>query len=211
MTQDNRRSFRISEPVYFQYEHLTDEEFGDGMDVRNIRKGNSDGAMAKLADIDARLSEAMFLMNAENSAVGRCIKLLHDKLNLAIEQSRGFRATKESLAKSKPQVCDISADGIVFSSAVPLSIGDKLYVQFLLSTDSRYIESFCTVVRLTEPPDSGNPQLVHGIAVEFVDITPGQREILIQHMFSRESETLRMRRLEMDAVTDAVTLTDQSA
>jgi hypothetical protein len=27
-----------------------------------------------------------------------------------------------------------------------------------------------------------------------------QREILIQHMFSRESETLRMRRLKMDAM-----------
>ena len=89
---------------------------------------------------------------------------------------------------------------MIFSSDRQFAVDDKLYVQFLLSTDNRYVETFCRVVRLDDPPDSNRPDLPYGIAVEFLNMLPAQREILIQHMFSRESETLRMRRLDLDAV-----------
>ncbi len=89
---------------------------------------------------------------------------------------------------------------MIFSSDRQLAIDDKLHIQFLLSTDNRYIETFSRVVRLDDPPDSNRADLPYGIAVEFLNMPPAQREVLIQHMFSRESETLRMRRLELDAV-----------
>ena len=142
----------------------------------------------------------MYLLSAEHGKIGRCMTLLNDKLNIMIEQLPTLRETKASLAKSLPQTCDIGADGMIFSSKSPLEIGDKLYLQFLLSTDNRYVETFCHVVRLDDPPDTSGQDLPYGVAVEFLNLPPAQREVLIQHMFSRESETLRMRRLEMDAM-----------
>ncbi len=201
-TQENRRSFRVSELVYLKYTVLTDEEFRDGIERRNLRTGPSDGALSRLVDIDARLSEAMYLLNGEHGALGRCVTLLNDKLNIAINELPSLRETKSSLANTAPQVCDVSADGIVFSSERPLSEGDKLHLQFLLSADNRYIETFCQVIRLTDPPDTGSRLLPYGIAAEFVNMTKSQRELIIQHMFSRESETLRMRRLELEAPLD---------
>lgn len=197
--KENRRSFRISESVYVKYDVIDDEILKNGLEHYKLRQGISDGAQAKLVEIEARLSEAMYLLNAENGKVGRCITLLNDKLNIAIEQLPSLRETKKSLAKTPPQTCDVSADGLSFSSKHPLSVGDKLHIQFMLSSDNRYVESFCHVVRLSEPLDTSGQDLPYGIAVEFIDLPPAQREILIQHMFSRESETLRMRRLEMDA------------
>lgn len=197
--KENRRSFRISESVYVKYDVIDDEILKNGLEHYKLRQGISDGAQAKLVEIEARLSEAMYLLNAENGKVGRCITLLNDKLNIAIEQMPSLRETKKSLAKTPPQTCDVSADGLSFSSKHPLSVGDKLHIQFMLSSDNRYVESFCHVVRLSEPLDTSGQDLPYGIAVEFIDLPPAQREILIQHMFSRESETLRMRRLEMDA------------
>ncbi len=88
---------------------------------------------------------------------------------------------------------------MVFSTVEPLKIGDKLHLRFLLSTDSRYAESFCQVMRLTDPPATESPDLIYGIAVKFVNLPPAQREILIQHMFNRESQTLRIRRLELES------------
>jgi hypothetical protein len=199
--EDNRRSFRVSESVYLKYEKLTEEEFEEGIERRKLRLGGDDGAQAKLVDIEARLSEAMFLLNGEHSQMGRCLTLLNDKLNVAIEQLPSLRESKASLARTPPQNCDVGADGMVFSSAEQMQVDDKLSLTFLLSSDNRFVETFCTVIRLTDPPDTSSPELQYGIAVEFVNMPATQREILIQHMFSRESQTLRMRRLELETET----------
>ncbi len=197
--QENRRSFRVNESVYLKYDVLSEKEFEQGIEHRKLRLGLSDGAQATLVDIEARLGEAMFLLNAEHAKIGRCMTLLNDKLNIVIDQLPALRETKASLAKSRPQTCDVGADGLVFSSDKPLEVDSKLHLQFLLSTDNRYVETFCRVVRVTDSPDDNRDDLPYGIAVEFMNLPPSQREILIQHMFSRESETLRMRRLELDA------------
>lgn len=198
--KENRRSFRVSESVYLKYEILSEEEFREGIERRKLRLGEDDGAQASLVDIEARLSEAMFLLNGQSAGLGRCMTLLNDKLNVVIEQLPSLRESKASLARKPPQTCEVSADGMVFSSKNPLQVGTKLSIRFLLSSDNRYVESFCQVVRLTDPPDTSNPEWCHGVAVSFENMPSTQREILIQHMFSRESETLRMRRLEMDEV-----------
>ncbi len=200
--QDNRRSFRVSEDVYLKYDVLTDEEFVEGLERRKLRLGDNDSAQAALVEVESRLSEAMFLMNGENNALGRCITLLNDKINIAIEQLPALRENKASLARTAPQCCDVGADGMVFSSKRPLDVDAKLHLRFLLSSDNRYVECFARVVRLTEPPDTHDNGLTYGIAVEFSNVPPAQREILIQHMFNRESETLRMRRLELDAAKE---------
>ncbi len=197
--EDNRRSFRVSESAYVKHDVLTEEEFEAGIEHRKLSLGLSDGAQASLVDIEARLGEAMFLLSAEHAKVARCMTLLNDKLNVVIEQMPGLRETKTSLAKLPPQICDVGADGLVFSSKEPIKPDTKLHLQFLLASDSRFVETFCRVVRQTDSPDDSNPDLPHGIAVEFANLPPSQREILIQHMFSRESETLRMRRLELDS------------
>ena len=196
----NRRSFRISESVYLRYELLSDEEFHDGLEHRKIRLGQDDGAQALLVDIEARLGEAMYRLNAESEHVGRCMTLLNDKLNVVIEQLPGLRETKASLANSPPLNCEVSADGLVFPDKERLEVDTKLHLQFLLSADNRFVEAFCRVVRHTDPPPGNDTDLLpYGIAVEFIGMKQAQREILIQHMFNRESETLRIRRLEIDA------------
>lgn len=197
--QENRRSFRVNESVYLKYDVLSQKEFEQGIEHRKLRLGLSDGAQATLVDIEARLGEAMFLLSAEHAKIGRCMTLLNDKLNIVIGQLPALRETKASLAKSRPQTCDVGADGMVFSSDKALEVDSKLHLQFLLSADNRFVETFCRVVRVTDSPDDNRDDLPYGIAVEFLNLPPSQREILIQHMFSRESETLRMRRLELDA------------
>lgn len=200
---ENRRSFRVSEPLYLKYEVLTEEEFCDGIDHRNLRLGLNGSAQSMLVDVEARLSETMFMLSGEHGTIGRCLMLLNDKLNIVVDELPSLRESKSSLTRHPPQTCDVGADGLVFSSTEPRNVGDKLHIRFLLSADNRYVESFCRVVRLTEPTDTSNPKYRYGVAVEFVNMPSAQREILIQHMFNRESETLRMRRLDMESAENA--------
>ncbi len=201
---DNRRSFRVSESIYLKFDVISDQEFDDGLNHRKLKLGMHDGAHSKLAEIDSRLSEAMFLLNTESDQIGRCLTLLNDKLNIAISQLPAFRETQADLASTPPQTCDVSADGLVFSSEKALAVGDKLHLRFLLTSDNRYFESFAKVVRLTDPPDTSKEAHRYGIVSEFAGMKPEQRETLIQHMFSLESETLRMRRLKIDEFNDPV-------
>ena len=77
--------------------------------------------------------------------------------------------------------------------------GTKLTMQLLLASDNRFVESFCRVVRETDTPVGNDAEKYpFGIAVEFQGMTGAQREVLIQHMFNRESETLRMRRIQIE-------------
>jgi hypothetical protein len=200
---EKRRSFRVSESVYIRYEVISDEEFRDGLEHRNFRLGNSESAQARLVDIDARLSEAMFRMGGENEQVGRCLTLLNDKINIVMQELPGLRQTRAALASSVPKTCDVGADGVVFPSDKKLQPDTKLSVQMLLAADNRYVESFCRVIRITEPPQGNDPgSTPYGIAVEFHGMKSAQREVLIQHMFNRESETLRMRRLQIEQDDD---------
>ncbi len=196
--QENRRSFRVSESVFLKYETLTEDEFREGLEHRKIRLGQSDSAHAMLVDLDARLSEEMFRLGGEYERVGKCITLLNDKINVVMDQLPGLRKTKSALASSTPLTCDVGADGIVFPSDRLLQVDSKIYVQLLLTTDNRYFDAFARVVRHTDAPAGNSPDLNHGIAIEFLGMKPAQREILIQHMFNRESETLRMRRLQTE-------------
>ena len=197
---ENRRSFRVSESVYLKYEVLSQQEFEEGLEHRRTRLGESAGAQAQLIDIDARLSEAMFKLNGESEQVARCITMINDKINVVVQQLPGLRETKADLAKSLPLTCDVGADGIVFPSKEDIAPGTKLSVQFLLASDNRFVESFCRVVRTTDTPGGNDPlDFPFGIAIEFHGMNLSQREILIQHMFNRESETLRMRRLEIES------------
>jgi hypothetical protein len=198
-SQDNRRSFRISEAVYLKYETLTDVEFEEGLERRKVRLGLDNGAQSVLIDIDARLSQAMFMLHSDFEQIGKLVSLLNDKVNVAINHLPGLKEAKAGLAGNDPQVCDVGADGMVFSSEEPIAPGTKLYLEFLIESDNRYVETFCTVVRTTDSPNIGGQSLPFGNAVEFNGMKSGQREILIQHMFNRESETLRMRRLSSEA------------
>lgn len=196
---ENRRSFRVSESVYIRYEIISEDDFRDGLEHRNYRLGNGQSAQARLVDIEARLSEAMFRMGGEAELVGKCLTLLNDKINVVVQELPSLRETRAALANTVPKTCDVGADGIVFPSDKELPLDTKLQMQMLLAADNRYVESFCRVVRITETPQGNDPVATpYGIAVEFHGMKGAQREVLIQHMFNRESETLRMRRLQLD-------------
>ena len=199
LQHDNRRSFRIKETMFLRYEALTEQDFQDGIDRYKLRHGHDADAHAQIVDIDARLSEAMFKMNGEAESICRLITLLNDKVNVVMQMLPGFAKSREALAKMPPQVCEIGADGMVFSAESLIPVDTKLHLSFLLESDNRFMESFCRVVRHVDSPHDGSAGLKYGIAVEFHGMRPEQRETLIQYMFSRETETLRLRRLEIEA------------
>ena len=75
-----------------------------------------------------------------------------------------------------------------------------MFIRFLLTDDNRYIETFCQVVRNVDKSSAESAEISPAVAVEFQGMKSAQKDILIQHLFNKESETLRMRRLKLEAV-----------
>ena len=196
---ENRRSFRVEEYIYLAYELLSDEEFAEGFERRKLRLGSSDGVRSVLVDIDARFSEKIFLLKNEASLVAECLTLLNDKIDIAISQMPNLKSSQTALANRAPQVCELSAEGIAFGASEDLRPGSHVAVRFLIASENRYVESFATVVRQIEPLANDTHNYPYAVAVEFNGMSSAQKEIIIQHLFSKESETLRMRRLELEA------------
>jgi len=199
--RENRRSFRIAESVYLKYEVLSDKEFHEGLDRRKIRLGVTDGVRSRILDIETRFSEALYILGTESEHSARCFTLLNDKINAVIDHLPELRESKASLARRAPQTSEVGADGMAFATEQPYEAGTKMALRFLLEADNRYIETFARVIRQIPDFQFTDANRQYGVAVEFQDMNPAQKEILIQHLFSRESETLRMRRLELEAAT----------
>jgi len=197
---NQRRSMRVMESAYIQYEVISEKEFAEGLERRKLRLGRGQGLHSLVMDLDARLDQQLFMVKTTSKHVGECLGLLNDKLNAVIQHIPETLESNSSLAQTQPHTCQIAAEGMAFSTEQPLELGTKLALRFLLESDSRYVETFAEVVRNMHPSIGASDERPHGVAVEFHGMKPSQKEILIQHMFSQESETLRMRRLELDAM-----------
>ena len=126
--------------------------------------------------------------------------MLNEKINAVVQQLPAMQEAQSSLVRSEPLTCEVGADGMSFAAEKNYDIGTKLALRFLLESDNRYVETFCHVVRQNDPPGDLDIARPFGIAIEFTGMKTSQKEILIQHLFDRESETLRMRRLDLDAM-----------
>lgn len=196
--RENRRSFRMFESIHLSYEAISDREFHEGRARRKIRLGSNHGLRSMILDLDTRLAERLYLLRAESSAAAECISLLNEKLSILVDQIPEVRKSKSALARREPQICELGADGMLFGTDKEIAPGTRLALRFLLSSSHRYIETFCTVVREAPPPDPDDTMHPFGTVVAFLDMESSQKEIIIQHLFNRESENLRARRQQMD-------------
>jgi PilZ domain len=198
--QNLRRSLRITESAFIQYEVLDEREFAEGLERRKLRLGKSQGLQSKLMDLNVQLDEKLFMIKSGSSHLGDCLRLLNEKINAVIQHIPETLESNSALAQSKPYTCQIGAEGMAFAVEQPFEPGTKLSLRFLLESDSRYFEMFCEVIRNVDPPIGATEERPYGVAVEFHGMKATEKETLIHHLFNQETETLRMRRLEIDAM-----------
>ncbi len=196
--KENRRSFRVVESVLLKYDVIDEVDFDMGLHRWQLRSGGFSSVRSKVADLDARLEEILFRLGNESAACRDAIRLVNQKLEVVLETLPEFRQSKESLANVPVQECEVSADSIVFASDEALKLDTKLWLRFVLTSDNRFVETFGSVLKCTERDEpEGQPQRYRIVAC-FHGMPNAERETLIQHLFSMQSQTLRMRRIQAD-------------
>lgn len=192
--KENRRSFRISESALLQYEILGQTDFENGLDRWNVRSGTPSCVRSKVLDLDSRLNEVMYRVKNDTPAAYSALELLNEKMSLVLELLPEFSQFKQALADQPAQICELSTEGMIFGCKELLRPQTKLLLRFLLVSDSRFFETFCRVIRNVDEVDIDTGPHNYRVAVEFHEMRTADREILIQHLFSKQSESLRLRR-----------------
>ena len=83
----------------------------------------------------------------------------------------------------------------VFQTTETLAVDTKLKLRFFLISDNRYFETLASVYRIDDAEDGARGRR---IVACFEGMPTADREALFQHLFSMQSETLRMRRISAE-------------
>lgn len=209
--KENRRSFRVSESALIDYEIIDEADFEKGLERWNIRAGTPSCIRARVLDLDARLHEVLYRVKNDAPSCHAAIELLNEKISFVLDVLPEYNQFKQGLGKRPAQRCQLSSEGMLFECDELLPAESKLLLRFLLVSDNRFFETFCRVIRVVDEDgtDSDNGPRKHRIAVEFHDMGSAEREVLIQHLFSKQSEKLRSRRKQSDAEQRANNLLPQ--
>lgn len=194
--REMRRSFRIREQAFIEVRQLSDAEYASVLESRALQQPSAFGNHARLVHLENRFQEAFTLLGNASLPVRECLSALNEKLSLLFEEQPERQAAIARLTSSEAATCEIGATGIRFDHHTPIEEGSKVFLQVLLTADRHYLET-AAVVRRTPAPlsESGDR---YGVAAEFVGFSEAESELLIKHLFQRESESLRMRRLSLD-------------
>lgn len=193
--QEKRRAFRIIERVHVKYEVLTEQAFEDGLEEHRMSQGIAEGSRSRLLDLDARLAEKLYVVKTQSNAIAECLALLNRKITVLAEQFPALQESQTSLVRTQAQTCEVSAVGMTLATREQLAPGTKLALRLLFVADNCYIETLASVVRPLDRPSAAGAAAAFLVAVDFERMKPEQKDVLIQHLLNRESETLRLRRL----------------
>jgi len=194
--REQRSSFRIMESVKLQLEVIPEIDFVDALKhaggpapvgVTSLR--------ARMMDMDTRLDEMLFALGRQAPTVKEALDLMNQKLRVIMQTLPEFQQRADSLADTRAIECELSADSMVFNTDEKLDVGTKLKLRFFLISDNRYFETLASISR-SEPAEgeSGKQRVV----ACFEGMPSADREALFQHLFSMQSETLRMRRISSE-------------
>jgi len=192
-----RRSFRIRENAFVQVRELSDSEYAGLLEARSLQKPSSFGNHARLVNLESRFQESFALLGTAPQPVRECLTVLNEKLTLLLDEQPERQRVMTELTQGQALVSEIGATGIRFDSDKPLAEDTKLFMRIMLTSDRHYLETAAVVRRCVESINS-DPAAPHGIAAEFVGFSEAESELLIKHLFQRESESLRMRRLNAE-------------
>lgn len=192
-----RRSFRIRENAFVKARELNDSEYAGLLEARSLQKPSSFGNHARLVNLESRFQESFALLGKAPQPVRECLSVLNEKMNLLLDEQPERQQVMTELTEGQALISEIGATGIRFDSSTPLAEGSKLFLQIMLTADRHYLETAAVVRRCVDPINT-DPSAPYGIAAEFVGFSEAESELLIKHLFQRESESLRMRRLQAD-------------
>ncbi|MEE9494180.1 MAG: PilZ domain-containing protein [Gammaproteobacteria bacterium] len=190
MSSERREYFRVNDKVALDYRII------NGSDLDMLRKkimNNTAGRFTTASDFDTishQLGHAIQTVKAESPEVAHCLNAIDKKLNTLAQI---MVSDEIKLDDYVAREANISAGGIAFRAAHQIELGGLLETRIVLLPSMIGILTVSRVIVCDHVNDE-DKKLPWRIAVSHEVLREADRELMVRHVMSKETERLRKRR-----------------
>lgn len=194
MSEERREYFRIDDEIALDY-RLIDEGEADILRER-IRSRVVDRftAASSFNTTSRQMSHVIHRVQTQSPELARCLQAIDQKLNMVAQL---FVSEEMSLSTQVAREVNLSAGGVAFRAPERMEVGSLLELRMVIFPSMVGILTVSRVIQC-EPVQDGNTHLPWQVGVAYEDLRETDRELLVRHIMSKETEQLRSQRGEED-------------
>ncbi|MCG6864418.1 MAG: PilZ domain-containing protein [Thiogranum sp.] len=194
MSDERREYFRIADEIALDYRLLKDEEVDGLLERMRSRLMDRFTAASSFAATTRQMAHLIHKVQTESPELARCLQAIDQKLNMIAQL---FVSEQMALDDQPTREVSLSAGGVAFRAQHELRTDSLLELRMVLFPSMIGILTISRVIHC-ERMDDGNSQFPWQVAVEYEHLRETDRELLVRHIMSKETEQLRAQRSEND-------------
>ena len=192
MSDDRREYFRIDDEIALDYRLIDNGEVDKLLEKIQSQLVDRFTAASSFAATTRQMVNVIHKVQTQSPELARCLQAIDQKLNM-IAQLFVSEEIKENNQDTRE--VNLSAGGVAFCAQHEIPVGSLLELRMVLFPSLVGILTISRVIQC-ERVEDGDLKFPWQIAVVYEQLRETDRELLVRHIMSKETQQLRARRSE---------------
>jgi hypothetical protein len=192
MSEERREYFRIDDEIALDYRLISQGEAERLREKIQSRLVDRFTAASSFTATSRQMTHVIHKVQNQSPELARCLQAIDQKLNMIAQL---FVSEEIDLYEQPTREVNLSAGGVAFRVQHEIKIDSLLELRMVLLPSLVGILTISRVIQC-ERADDGNLRFPWEIAVVYEHLRETDRELLVRHIMSRETQQLRTRRSE---------------
>ena len=194
-THERRNHYRINDELMLDYRIVQKNSSDDADDSDETPEHERDihtlslNVVAAIADILPHSEQLLHRLSEHDPALYDELQQFNARLQL-LDKLLHLQSNDNPCHKT--QYVSLSAGGLAFHCSEPLQTDTEIELRIIVYPSYLTISAFARVIRFQR--DNLVPGLPYWIAVEFTEMEPSDRRVLIKHILQKQSAQIREQR-----------------
>jgi hypothetical protein len=194
MSDERREYFRIDDEIALDYRLISEDEADQLQERMRSRLVDRFTAASSFAATTRQMAHVIHKVQTESPELARCLQAIDHKLNMIAQL---FVSEEMGLNQQPSREVNLSAGGVAFRARHEIKVGSTLELRMVLFPSLVGILTISRVIHCERTNDA-NSQFPWQVAVEYEHLREADRELLVRHIMSKETQQLRALRSEND-------------
>ena len=194
MSEERREYFRIDDEVALDYRLISPGEAELLREKIKSRVVDRFTVASSFTATSRQMTHVIHKVQNQSPELARCLQAIDQKLNMIAQL---FVSEEMDLHEQSTREVNLSAGGISFRSQQKIRIDSLLELRMVLFPSLVGILTVSRVIQC-ERVNDGNLKFPWQIAVVYEHLRETDRELLVRHIMSKETQQLRSRRSDGD-------------
>jgi len=192
MKDERREYFRIDDEIALDYRLINEDEADQLLVKIQSRQVDRFTAASSFAATTRQLTHVMHKVQTQSPELARCLQAIDQKLNMVAQL---FVTEDMDLNEQQTREVNLSAGGVAFRAQHEIGMDSLLELRMVLFPSLLGILTVSRVIHCERVNDD-NRQFPWQVAVNYEYMRESDREHLVRHIMTKETQQLRVDRSE---------------